>query len=253
LNRARRLILYLAFAAALSAQRPHWDRVRHFVFILLPRAGFDQYFGAFPDSEGRPGAIGSREVPNYWAYAELYTLQDHFFSVKAPAALLRAQTTRLDAAGVAWKDYSQNMGSFVEDCRNESLPAVSFLLPEQLETPEMAYLTTAVNAVAGSRLWRRSAVFAAWASAGDSPDHMALPGFGGRVPSLVIGPWARLAYNDHRAYSHLSWVRSIENRFGLPSSGDTAADLYDPFDFAQQPRDPVILHPDGAGSYPVAG
>src|SRR6188768_3386159 len=79
------------------------------------------------------------------------------------------------------------------------------------------------------------------------------PGLGPRVPSLVISPWARLAYNDHRAYSHLSWVRSIENRFGLAHEDDAVADLYDPFDFAQQPREPVLLDPGGVRSYPVIG
>jgi len=219
----------------------------------LPQASFDQYFGAFPDSEGRPGGLGFREVPNYWAYAELYTLQDHFFASPEPAAMLRAAALRLDRAGVTWKDYSADLGSFVEDCRNETLPALSFLLPEQVSGPEMEYLTRAVNAVAGSRLWRRSAVFAAWAGAGDEPDHMVPPpGFGSRVPSLVISPWARLAYNDHRVYSHASWVRSLENRFGLEHGDDGVADLYDPFDFAQQPRDPVLLDPGGARSYPLA-
>lgn len=239
---------------ALAGQRPHWDRVQHFVFVLLPQASFDQYFGAFPDSEGRPGPLGSGDVPNYWAYADLYTLQDHFFGSPDPATLLRAQAARLDAAGIVWKDYSSDLASFADDCRNETLPAVSFLLPAQVSGPEMAYLTQAVNAVAGSRLWRRSAVFVAWAGAGDSPDHMAPPpGVGARVPSLVISPWARMAYNDHRVYSHLSWVRSIENRFGLAHEEDAVADLYDPFDFAQQPREPVLLDPGGARSYPVIG
>lgn len=246
-------MLLLLFGAALGAQRPHWDRVQHFIFVLLPQGSYDQYFGGYADSEGRPGQFGPLEVPNYWAYADLYALQDHFFSVPEPAALLRAQTERLNAAGLSWKDYSGDLESFLADCRDESLPAVSFLMPREFAGPEMAYLTKAVNAVAGGRLWRRSAVFAAWASAGESPDHMVPPpGYGPRVPSLVISPWARLAYNDHRVYSHLSWVRSIENRFGLSHDEDTVADLFDPFDFAQQPRDPVILDPGGSRSYPVA-
>lgn len=251
---AVRAVLFLVLAMVLPAQRPNWERVQHFVFVLLPQASFDQYFGAYPDSEGRPGAYGPREVPNFWAYADLYTLQDHFFASADPAALLRAQTARLDAAGIRWKDYSADLTAFTADCRDEALPAVSFLFPPQVSGPEMAYLTQAVNAVAGSRLWRRSAVFVAWAEAGAEPDHVVPPpGMGTRVPSLVISPWARLAYNDHRVYSHQSWVRSIENRFGLVHPKDTVADLYDPFDFAQQPRDPVIFEPAGVRSYPATG
>ncbi len=244
---AIRVMALLAAAGTLAGQRPHWDRVQHFVFVLLGEGSFDQYFGGFADSEGRAGEFGPKEVPNYWAYAELYTLQDHFFASPDPRERMRALAARVQS----WREYGGDLSAFVDDCRNETLPSVSLLVPER---GEMAEVTRAVNAVAGSRLWRRSAVFVAWAEAGAAGDHLAPPpGYGRRVPSLVISPWARLGYNDHRVYSHESWVRTVENRFGLAHEEDGVADLYDPFDFAQQPRDAVVLDVGGAGSYPVAG
>jgi uncharacterized protein (TIGR03437 family) len=68
-----------------------------------------------------------------------------------------------------------------------------------------------------------------------------------------MSSWARAAYNDHRVYTHGSWVRSIENRFGLEHADDGVADLFDPFDLTQQPRDAVVLDPGGARSYPTTG
>ncbi len=247
---ARRIGVLFALAAALYGERPHWDRVQHFVFVLLPRASFDQYFGAYPDSEGRPGGLGPREIPNLWAYADLYTLQDHFFASAGAADLLRGPMAR-----VGGREYTGDLQSFLDDCRRETLPPVSLLAPDSLggET-EMGYVTNVVNAVAGSRLWRRAAVFVAWAEPGDFGDHVRPPGgMGGRVPSLVISPWARLAYNDHRVYTHQSWARNVEERFGLAHDSDGVADLYDAFDFAQQPREPVLLDITGAKGYPVEG
>jgi phospholipase C len=75
---ARRIGVLFALAAALYGERPHWERVQHFVFVLLPRASFDQYFGAYPDSEGRPTAwvahtvkgkgVSFMENDNNWHY-----------------------------------------------------------------------------------------------------------------------------------------------------------------------------------------
>jgi uncharacterized protein (TIGR03437 family) len=59
---------------------------------------------------------------------------------------------------------------------------------------------------------------------------------------------------DHKTYSFESWLKIIEERFGMnPMTGrdNTANDMSDAFDFTQQPRPPVILS--GSGSpYPPA-
>lgn len=244
---ARRFAIAILIAAALHAQRPHWDRIQHFVFVLLPEASFDSHFGRFADSEGRPGAHSPATIPNFYAYADLYTLQDHFFAEPDPHTLIKTAAARVDS-----KDFTNNESAFEQACAAESLPQVSLLMPAAAN--DMAYATRIVNAVAASRVWRRTAIFIAWARPGPHADHFPpTPGLGPRVPSLVISAWSRLGYNDHRVYSHMSWVRSIENRFGLAPTPSNLPDLYDPFDFAQQPRDPIVLDPAGVRTYPPPG
>lgn len=244
---ARCFAIAVLAAAALHAQRPHWDRIQHFVFVLVPEASFDSHFGRFADSEGRPGSHSPATIPNLYAYADLYSLQDHFFAESDPHALIKTAAARVES-----KDFTNNEAAFEQACTAEALPQVSLLMPATAD--DMAYATRIVNAVAASRVWRRTAIFIAWARQGPNADHFPpTPGLGPRVPSLVISAWSRLGYNDHRVYSHMSWVRSIENRFGLAPTPSNFPDLYDPFDFAQQPRDPVLLDPAGVRSYPPPG
>jgi len=244
---ARRFAIALLVAAALHAHRPHWDRIQHFVFVLLPEASFDSHFGRYPDSEGSPGAHGPTTIPNLYGYADLYALQDHFFAEPDPHTLIKIAAARVES-----KDFTNNESTFEQACAAEALPQVSLLMPATAN--DMAYATRIVNAVASSRLWRRTAIFIAWARQGPNADHFPpTPGLGPRVPSLVISAWSRLGYNDHRVYSHMSWVRSIENRFGLAPTPSSFPDLYDPFDFAQQPRDPTVLDPAGVRTYPPPG
>jgi phospholipase C len=65
--------------------------------------------------------------------------------------------------------------------------------------------------------------------------------YGGRVPCLVLSPFARRAFISHAQHSHVSLVRFCENAFGLPSlNARTSADngMADCFDFAQAPLPP---------------
>ena len=71
---------------------------------------------------------------------------------------------------------------------------------------------------------------------------------------LVISPYARQGYVDHKTYSFESWLRIVEERFGvLPMTGrdNTANDMADAFDFTQQPRPAVVMNPAGS-PYPPA-
>ena len=95
-------------------------------------------------------------------------------------------------------------------------------------------------------------------------DHVVPPsvdenGYGLRVPALVISPYARRGYVDHQTLSFDAYLKFIEDDFlsgaridpstdGRPDArpdvredqtalGDLRAD----FDFAQDPRPPVVL------------
>jgi phospholipase C len=160
-----------------------------------------------------------------------------------------------------------NATQFYTDAQNGTLPQVSWVIPNSdlSEHPPastatgMNYVTGLVNAVMNSPEWSTTAIFIAWDDWGGFYDHVDPPkadqyGLGIRVPGLVIGPYARQSYVDHKTYSFESWLRIIEERFGVqPMTGrdNTANDMADAFDFTQQPRPPVLLNASGS-PYPPA-
>ena len=156
---------------------------------------------------------------------------------------------------------------FYTDAQNGTLPQVSWVIPNSgfSEHPPadivtgMTYVTGLVNAVMNSPQWNTTAIFIAWDDWGGFYDHITPPtvdqyGFGIRVPGLVISPYSRQGYVDHKTYSFESWLRLVEERFGVvPMTGrdNTANDMTDAFDFTQQPRPPLILNTAGS-PYPPA-
>ncbi len=160
-----------------------------------------------------------------------------------------------------------NGAQFVTDAQTGALAQVSWVIPNQPQsehpnasvTTGMNYVTTLVNAVMQGPLWNSTAIFIAWDDWGGFYDHVAPPqidqyGLGIRVPGLVISPYARQGYIDHKQYSFESWLKLVEERFGVNSltARDNAAnDMYDSFDFTQAPRAPVVLSPAGS-TYPNA-
>jgi phospholipase C len=151
---------------------------------------------------------------------------------------------------------------FYADVQNGALPQVSWIIPNSTlsEHPPasvatgMNYVTSLVNAVMNSPEWNSTAIFIAWDDWGGFYDHVDPPkvdqyGLGIRVPGLVISPYARQGYVDHKTYSFESWLRLVEERFGFtPMTGrdNTANDMADAFDFTQQPRTPVAMNPNGS-------
>ncbi len=152
-------------------------------------------------------------------------------------------------------------GNFYVDAMKGTLPQVSWVIPSGplSEHPPsgvavgMNYVTTVVNAVMQSPQWKSSAIFISWDNWGGFYDHVPPPavdqyGLGIRVPGLVISPYARQGFVDHKTYSFESWLRVVEERFGInpmTARDNAALDMTDAFDFTQAPRDPVILSPGG--------
>ena len=158
---------------------------------------------------------------------------------------------------------------FYSDCASGTLPQVSWVIPSgQLsEHPPasvsagMAYVTGLVNAVMKSRDWDHTAIFIAWDDWGGFYDHVPPPsvdefGYGIRVPGLVISPYAKQGYIDHKTASFDSWLKIVEERYGVASltaRDSVAYDLTDAFDFTQKARPPVLLSATPTGSpYPPA-
>ncbi len=160
-----------------------------------------------------------------------------------------------------------NAAQFFTDAQNGTLPQVSWVIPsyQQSEHPTAAvndgmnYVTTLINAVMHGPEWNTTAIFVAWDDWGGFYDHVPPPmldqySLGIRVPGLVISPYSRQGYVDHKTYSFESWLRLIEERFSvnaLNSRDNNANDMRDAFDFTQAPRVPVILDPLGS-PYPPA-
>ena len=89
-----------------------------------------------------------------------------------------------------------------------------------------------------------------------APPHVDLYGLGPRVPALVISPWAKRGYIEHRTLEFSSVLKMIERIFDLPTLSDRDAranDMLDAFDFDQEVRDPLILQPRSCPVMPPPG
>jgi len=172
-------------------------------------------------------------------------------------------------------DRIQTHQDLMAQVRDGTLPSVSWVIPGSAsDHPSsgrgiragQAYVTRLINAIGNSEIWESSATFLTWDDWGGFYDHVLPPkvddnGYGLRVPSLVISPYARHGYIDHQTLSFDAYLKLIEDRFldgqrldpstlGRPDSRPTVreevsglGDLTDAFNFQQHPRDPVILDP----------
>jgi phospholipase C len=170
----------------------------------------------------------------------------------------------------------QPTARFLADARAGTLPSVSWVVPDQAHSEHppanieagQAYVTNLINTVMQGPDWDSTAIFLEWDDWGGFYDHVAPPivdenGYGLRVPSLVISPYARAGLIDHQTLSFDAINKFIEDDFlggerldprtdgrpdprpdvreANPLLGNLAAD----FDFDQTPLPPLILplHP----------
>ncbi len=160
-------------------------------------------------------------------------------------------------------------GTFASDILAGQLPAVSWIIPGAWKPPTypqacqqsapsehpparsdcgMDYVAYLVDEVMNSPYWQSSAIVITWDDFGGFYDHVAPPvvdqyGEGFRVPTLVISPWAKHGLVDHTQHEFASFLRLIEDNFGVSPLGgrDTgASDMMNSFNFAQQPQSPLI-------------
>ncbi len=127
-----------------------------------------------------------------------------------------------------------------------------------------AWVTHLINAVMRGPQWKSSAIFLAWDDWGGFYDHVRPPnvdsqGYGLRVPSMVISPYAKRGYVDHQTLSFDAYLKFIEDDFlggqrldpatdGRPDSRPNVREnapqlgnLVNDFDFSQRPRHPLVL------------
>jgi phospholipase C len=168
------------------------------------------------------------------------------------------------------------MRSLFASARAGTLPEVSWVTPSNrvsehppsLVSTGQTFVTSVVNALMRSPDWPSTAIFLAWDDWGGFYDHVVPPkvdanGYGLRVPSLVISPYARHGFVDHQVLSFDAYAKFIEDDFlrsarldpttdGRPDPRPTVREnasvlgnLVSDFDFRQKPRPPLLLplHP----------
>jgi phospholipase C len=162
-----------------------------------------------------------------------------------------------------------NASQFDSDVDNGTLPAVSWLVDQDLddEHPGVGGVCAGENWTVGhinhlmnSAYWQDTAILFTMDDFGGWYDHVTPPrqygcdphhpyGLGFRLPLIVISPYAKPGFVFHEDAEQASIPRFIEKVFGAPplSSLDPAAqdgqanDLMNAFDFTQAPLPPLVL------------
>ncbi len=170
----------------------------------------------------------------------------------------------------------QNVSNFYTQARRGTLPAVSWVVPNQADSEHapgrvsagQAYVTGLINTIMKGPDWDSTAIFLSWDDWGGFYDHVNPPtvdsyGYGLRVPALVISPYAKQGCIDGQTLSHDAYMKFIEDDFlggqrinprtdGRPDprpdvreSASILGNLATDFDFNQRPRPPMLLplHP----------
>jgi len=171
-------------------------------------------------------------------------------------------------------DNVQNLDKFYIAARTNKLPNVSWIIPNIADSEHppglvsqgQSYVTNLINTIMRGKDWNSTAIFLSWDDWGGFYDHVVPPavdtqGYGLRVPSLVISPYAKKGYIDHQTLSHDAYLRFIEDDFlggqrldpqtdGRPDSRPVVREnvkvlgnLIKDFDFKQKPRKLMLLPP----------
>jgi phospholipase C len=150
-----------------------------------------------------------------------------------------------------------DLDEYYRDLQQGSLPELSWVIPMDQDSehpPALAergmwHVTEMVNALMKSQYWRDSVIFLTWDDYGGFYDHVPPPivdayGYGPRVPTLVISPYAKPDYISHNVYDFTSMLAFIEARFGLEhltARDDRADPMVDCFDFDQNPASALVI------------
>jgi phospholipase C len=134
-----------------------------------------------------------------------------------------------------WANDGRTRGSksdYLADLKHGRLPQVSFVIPSFLRGQDehppanvqtgMGIQQELVTALQNSSAWASSAYIITYDESGGFFDHVRPPqldayGFGFRVPTWVISPFARKGHLEPTLYEHSSILKFIEAVFGLPS------------------------------------
>lgn len=153
--------------------------------------------------------------------------------------------------------------SFVDDCREDTLPSVSIVDPpftladdHPPHDPALGekFIGLIVDALTHSPAWDKSVLVILYDEAGGFFDHVppppsGVPGdtdpnLGFRVPAIIVSPYARSGQTSHTLYDHTAFIKSLQELFDLPlaTTGTEfgvrwphANSFLDALNFSQQP------------------
>jgi|HubBroStandDraft_6_1064221.scaffolds.fasta_scaffold04044_7 phospholipase C len=198
-----------------------------------------------------PDSLGNATTPISWKYyAPSYGERGYVFSVLN--AINHIRNSKL------WTEDVVPDTQFATDAMNGNLPAVSWVVtglgsehPPNSTCYGENWTVQQINAVMQGPDWASTAIVLVWDDFGGFYDHVKPPqvdsyGLGVRVPAIIISPYAIPGHISHTQYEFSSVLKSIEERFNLGplTRRDLKAnDIWDSFDFSQQPNKPLILQP----------
>ena len=118
-----------------------------------------------------------------------------------------------------------------------------------------------VDAVMQSKAWAHTVIILTWDDYGGFYDHVAPPHegkytLGPRVPMIVISPYARPHFVDHRQYDFRSVIKFVEDTFHLPHeiSYDRGVNsIANMLDLKQKPVRPMLLKGRSCPAYQGGG
>jgi phospholipase C len=178
---------------------------------------------------------------------------------------------------------ARTSSQFAQDASAGNLPTVSWVYAEHAlsehppdsaadraagvgdVTKGMEWTVAQVDAIVAGGLWDKTAIFVTWDDWGGWTDHVDPPEvekwtdgtqfrYGGRVPCLVVGAYAKQGHVSKTVCSHVSLLRFCETTFGLPSvNGRTAAadPMSDCFDFSRKLPPPQTGSPQQPTASPL--
>jgi phospholipase C len=149
----------------------------------------------------------------------------------------------------------QDFTQFQQDVNNDTLPAVSFIKPDEIHDGHPAssslsifenYSASIVNAVKSKpELFKDTAIFITFDEGGGYYDSgyvqpLTFFGDGPRIPILLVSPYAKHGYVDHTYNDHVSLLKFIEANWRLhPLSWRSLDNLPDPRTSVSDPYKPI--------------
>jgi phospholipase C len=247
----------------------HQDLIEGGSMIVNPNCGTSEAECADIDlpNENRNWGCGAQGNP----LTSLLTTSGDFLRYEGPAPCLtypdKTMPDLLDAAGVSWKyyapkyigntagaewnaaaalsevyngpDWKKNVSmpetNIFGDITNGTLPAVSWIVPTQVDSdhPHLptspddgpSWVASVVNAVGQSSYWNSTAIIVTWDDFGGFYDSVPPAffdnqgGLGFRVPMLVISPYVKAHTISTTQYEFASILVFIEDNFNLGRMG----------------------------------